>query len=172
MKRSSIFFLVIFSLFIGGWFVLQNKLNDLSSAKSLFPIKINDIRIEVELVETLEERTRGLSNIRKLSENQGMFFVFQEPKLYPFWMKDMRFSIDIIWISGDGKIVDIIKNIQPDSFPQIFKPREPAQYVLEVNAGWTDKNNIDVGALVPLDNLPLFSKTESVNELIIKDNSF
>lgn len=106
---------------------------------------INGARIEVEIAESLSERTRGLSGREALGQNEGMFFVFDEPGYYSFWMKDMKFPIDIIWIANDKKIIDITKNAAPKSYPSVFKPAGLAQYVLEVNAGFADKREIKIG---------------------------
>lgn len=60
-------------------------------------------------------------------------------------MKSMKFPIDIIWFSSDKKVVGIAENARPESFPEIFRPAEPARYVLEVNAGYVKKSNIKIG---------------------------
>jgi len=88
-----------------------------------------------------------LSNREKLAENQGMLFVFDHTDYHSFWMKDMRFAIDIIWIDENKKVVDITHNAEPESYPKIFKPSLPAQYVLEVNAGWAEEHRVKVGDL-------------------------
>ena len=111
-------------------------------------ISINGIRIEIERANTIEEKAQGLSRTTNLGEYQGMFFPYDEPGIYSFWMKDMQFPIDIIWIDEGYKIIDITKDIQPDSFPQLFQPQYPAKYVLEVNAGFSDKNSISIGNVV------------------------
>ncbi len=86
-----------------------------------------------------------MSNREKLAENQGMLFVFDQPDYYSFWMKDMQFAIDIIWIDENKKIVDITQNAESESYPKTFQPSSPAQYVLEVNSFWTGEHGIVVG---------------------------
>jgi len=108
--------------------------------------------VEIELAQTPRERERGLSQREKLAENQGMLFVFDKPDLHSFWTKEMEFPIDIIWIGENRNIVDIARNATPESFPQTFLPKSPALYVLEVNADWTTKNNIMIGASVSFSN--------------------
>lgn len=108
-------------------------------------IFINGARIEVEIADSLRERTSGLSGRDGISQNEGMLFIFNEPDYYSFWMKDMKFPIDIIWISEDKKIVDITKNILPESYPAVFKPASSARYVLEVNAGFSNTSEIKIG---------------------------
>ena len=106
---------------------------------------INGARIEVEIADSLSEKARGLSGMEGLGQNEGMFFVFDEPGYYSFWMKDMKFPIDIIWIANDKKIIDITKNASPGSYPSVFKPASSARYVLELNAGFADKHEIKIG---------------------------
>ena len=76
----------------------------------------------------------------------------------PFWMKDMKFAIDIIWIN-DSEIVQIDKNVQPpapntvDEDLLLYIPSQPIDYVLEVNANFTEENNIKVGDSIDLSSL-------------------
>ena len=152
-------------LIIGGLFVLQNRTDTLitESERSPLPtIKVNDVIINIELADTHEKRRQGLSGRVALPERNGMLFLFDKPDLYSFWMKDMQFPHDIIWIDKNYRIADITKNIPPDSFPQAFQPRKPVQYVLEVNAGFAEKNNITIADAV--DFLEVFT-TNYLEEL-------
>ena len=106
---------------------------------------INGVEIQLEVARTPEEQARGLSGREMLGENAGMLFVYEKPGLPGFWMKEMNFPIDIIWIGNDRRIVDISENIAPETFPRLFRPRAPVQYVLETNAGWAKSHNISVG---------------------------
>ena len=107
-------------------------------------VYINDAKIEVELADSVQKRAEGLSGRENLGRNQGMLFVFERPDYYSFWMKDMNFALDVIWIDENKKIVDITKNILPESYPKKFQPHEPAKYVLEVNASFADAHNIKI----------------------------
>jgi len=129
-------------LVLGGWFILQSPQED------SVPIAIKDIEVSVELADTEEKKSQGLSGRNSLPQNQGMLFVHESPALYSFWMKDMQFPIDIIWIDENNTVIDITKNVSPDTFPQSFQPLAPAQYVLEVNAGFADTNNVTIGDAV------------------------
>jgi uncharacterized membrane protein (UPF0127 family) len=60
-------------------------------------------------------------------------------------MQDMLFPIDIVWLSKDWRVVGMVKDFRPESFPQTVEPPQPVQYVLEVNAGLTDQLNVKVG---------------------------
>jgi hypothetical protein len=103
-------------------------------------VVIDGTYINVELAQTDMQRAQGLSGHKPLASNEGMLFFFAQPGQYGFWMKDMLFPIDIMWISADKKIVHIEHDLSPETYPQVFTPKEQAQYVLEVSAGLTDKN--------------------------------
>lgn len=110
-------------------------------------VQINDTQIKVEIVRTNEAITKGLSGRPSLPEDTGMLFIFSRPDLYRFWMPDMNFAIDIIWIQN-SKVVAIDRNVSPifdPENPKLYSPPEPVQYVLEVNAGFTERSGINVG---------------------------
>ena len=114
----------------------------------------------VEIADTRQKMQTGLSKRSSMTENQGMLFEFGSQKKTPaFWMKDMKFNLDLIWIS-DGKIIGITPNVpapvgnvkrQIGNLPKFYPP-SAVNEILEVNAGWTRKNNIKIGdALQVLD---------------------
>lgn len=105
-------------------------------------VTINETTVRVEIADSSAERTRGLSNRPSLEADKGMLFVWDAPGRYGIWMKDMQFPLDIIWIGANKRVVDITKNATPTSYPQVFEPRESAQYILEVNAGFADQHSI------------------------------
>lgn len=122
-------------------------------------VSIGETKIEVEVADTNSERRQGLSKKDSLAENRGMLFVFDQKGTKPvFWMKDMRIAIDILWIS-DSKIIQIDKNVPPpadgtsDKDLKLYTPKEPVDYVLEVNTGFSDKNEIKEGDQVDLSNI-------------------
>jgi len=96
---------------------------------------IHNNTMHLVIVDTVVARTRGLSNIQELPQNTGMLFVFERSDLYPFWMKDMQFPIDIIWLDAAMTIVDITKNITPETYPETFVSKVPAQNIIECTAG-------------------------------------
>ena len=112
---------------------------------------IKDIPIILELAQTAKQWEHGLSNRSDLGDVDGMLFIFPRYHIPIFWMKDMQFPIDIIWIS-DGRVVDITHNAQvelSDKLPT-YSPRVPINMVLETTAGWAEENNITVGDLLSL----------------------
>lgn len=111
--------------------------------------------IDAYLADSGQKRTEGLAVFNQIDENQGMLFLFNTPGNHAFWMKDMKFAIDIVWIR-DKKIVSINRNIQPeagksDSELAKYYPIGEVDNVLEVNAGWVEKNNIKIGDVVKID---------------------
>lgn len=82
---------------------------------------------------------------KRLPRKHAMLFVFEKETRYPFWMKNMKFALDIIWLSKDKQVVYIAKNVQPcqDSCESIAPDKE-AQFVLEVNADFADKYKIKI----------------------------
>lgn len=102
------------------------------------------------------DRINGLSGKKSLDENAGMIFVFDKKGKYAFWMKNMNFPIDIIYIN-DNKISEIIPNIpapkDKNATLTIYKPKDDSNYVLEINAGISQKSNFKVGDSVKLQNV-------------------
>lgn len=118
-------------------------------------VVIEDDVIPVDLAKTSAEVKKGLSGRLSLPADRGLLFFFSKPAIYQFWMPDMHFPIDIIWIDG-GKIVDISASVSNDFDPEnpiFYKPRQPAQYVLEVNAGFSAKHDINIGDTIIFENI-------------------
>ena len=103
------------------------------------------VRVTVELARTVAEQVRGLSGRATLKPGQGMLFVYDGPHPVSIWMKDMLFALDIIWIR-DGRIVAIEKHAPPlNSTGPERVYTATADLVLEVPAGFTDRQKIRVG---------------------------
>lgn len=148
MRKASAAFLIttVVAAVISGWYFY------VSSDKP--SVSFDDVDVEVELAQTTQERVQGLSGREKLASGQGMLFIFDEPDIYAFHMKDMNFAIDIIWMDEDRRVVDITHSLSPDTFPERFRPSSPAQYVLEVPAGFSQDNGIKVGDKAQLNYSP------------------
>ena len=95
----------------------------------------------VDLADTPEKRTRGLSGRPPLDANSGMLFVFESESRSVFWMREMQFPLDFVWIGSDCSVADITKDVPAPSSDTIladlprYQPAVPVQYVLEINAG-------------------------------------
>ena len=104
--------------------------------------------INAEIASTGEEKALGLMFRESLSKDEGMLFVFDFPSNYSFWMKNMNFAIDIIWVSSDFRIVDITKNAEPckgNEKCRSYASAKKAKYVIEVASGFADENNLAIG---------------------------
>lgn len=116
---------------------------------------INGIRINIEIADTQEKRSKGLGGRQSLASNSGMLFIFPKPDKYRFWMKGLSFPLDLIWFN-DKRVVDIMKNVPPPTPTQkdedlpIYVPNEASDMVLEVNGGFADQNGIKVGDTVEI----------------------
>ncbi|MFH1473412.1 MAG: DUF192 domain-containing protein [Candidatus Aenigmatarchaeota archaeon] len=102
---------------------------------------------DVSLALTPEERSRGLMFVEHLDDDRGMLFVFDRSGIYPFWMKNTLIPLDIIWLDSDSSVVFISRDTQPciSSTCDSTNPEKQASYVLEINAGISDRMNIDIG---------------------------
>lgn len=109
-------------------------------------VKIGNTTVKVEIADTVIKQSKGLMFRKSLGKNEGMLFIFSNEGYHTFWMVNMSFPIDIIWISANRTIVDITKNAEPCFIPcKFYSPKEKAQYVLEVNSGFADKHKIKIG---------------------------
>ncbi len=101
--------------------------------------------IQVDAARTFKEHEQGLSDRKELDHDQGMLFIYGRYAEPHFWMKDMLFPLDIIWIN-DGQITGFDENLQPEFPPKtLYSPEFPINSVLEVNAGFVEKNGLKVG---------------------------
>lgn len=101
--------------------------------------------VQVELALTLEERRRGLSGRESLARDSGMLFVFDELVVPNFWMREMNFAIDIVWLDASMRVVGVEREVGPETFPETFSPEAPILYVLELASGESAKLGIDSG---------------------------
>jgi uncharacterized protein len=114
-------------------------------------ITVNGLVLVADISATNEQRTKGLSVKEDLAENEAMLFVFGNEAEHTFWMKDMKFPIDIIWIDSNKTIVHIEHNLQPCSFEVLcptYTPNDESLYVLETIGGFAKKYDIVKGTKV------------------------
>lgn len=119
-------------------------------------IKIGLVDISVELARTSAEVQKGLSGRLSLDQDKGMLFLFDKADIYSFWMPDMHFPLDIVWISSGKKVIGISADVSNDfdpANPKFYRPSSPAQYVLEVNAGFAARTGIKTGDSVTFANI-------------------
>ncbi len=114
-------------------------------------LKIGEHEFRVEVAKDDAGRIRGLSGRESLAPGQGMLFIFDTAGNHGFWMKGMKFPLDIVWIR-DNRVVGITQNIPISNklFPPAYYPPEPIDRVLELNAGTVGKYNLQVGDSIEL----------------------
>ena len=107
-------------------------------------------KISVEVADSVEKRSLGLGNRSGLQNGWGMLFVFEKRKQHGFWMKDMEFPLDIIWLDNH-RIAYILRNVQPAKsgvIPPVMTPPVAGNFVLEIDAGRADELKLQVGQLL------------------------
>ncbi len=117
-------------------------------------IAVGDDGLTVEIADDSSLRSRGLSYRDGLEPGTGMLFVYPDEDERSFWMRGMRFCLDIVWIN-DGEIVGAAENVcpepgVPESDLTSYVSPEPVQFVLEVPAGWLDERGYGAGTPVDL----------------------
>ena len=119
-------------------FVKQGELTFNSKGKKFLS------KIDIEIADDAQKQATGLMYRDRMKENQGMLFIFQKEDYQSFWMHNTQLPLDMIFVNKNLDIVTIRKNTTPFS-DQSYSSTKPAMYVIEVNAGYCDRNNIKVG---------------------------
>jgi uncharacterized membrane protein (UPF0127 family) len=108
--------------------------------------------ISVEVRDTFDGRQKGLSGRASIDADKGMLFVFDESELSNcFWMKDMRFDIDMVWLDENRNVVTVEKSVTPESYPESFCPDKPAKYGLELKSGRAKELGISESKIINFD---------------------
>ncbi len=147
VHRTKIIWFIVIALFLvistfAAVYLFQGQSEPETKSNELI---INDTTFEIERALTQEERVQGLSGRDSIDKGNGLLFDFYEEGDWGIWMKDMKFSIDMIWLDGHSVITDIEQNVSPDTYPQTFCPDKPARYVVEVNAGIASQAKLSIG---------------------------
>ncbi len=159
LKKKIIPIIVSVLVIVGISYVIYSKVEPRPSVYDNTPLQQKRILIgsttyTVSVADTEARREQGLSGTKSLLPHTGMLFVFENSGKYGFWMKEMQYPIDIVWVNvndqGVGSIVDIEQNVQPETYPKIFTNVNIANAVIEVTAGEMAKQNIKVGDTVYL----------------------
>lgn len=146
MKKKLIYILILAIFVIGILFYLVYTESKMNSNTNYVSLK-SGAKLKVELAKTNAEHERGLMYRENLDEDSGMLFIFDNEKVVNFWMKNTIIPLDMIFLDSNKKIVHIEFNAIPCNkdpckiYPSIY----PVKYVIEVNSGYSEKNNINVG---------------------------
>lgn len=151
---NRVFIIVLFLIFviIGGWIVFGRRTEGVSSEKTR--LRVGSAELVVSLVDDPAEWSLGLSGRDALGENEGMLFVFPDSQRRNFWMKGMRFSLDMLFVSK-GTVVEIVERVPAPAAGQDgteirVRSSVPAKWVLEVNSGWVAEQGVVVGDRVEI----------------------
>lgn len=142
----------VLGVMIGVSIIGVPYLNKITAIQHKDEVKINDQIIIADVVKDQADRDKGLSGRADLGVNEGMFFVFDVPDRYGFWMKGMEFPIDIVWMKND-RVVGYEENVDPQigapvSALRLYYPPEVVDRVLELKAGRVGMLHLQVGDTV------------------------
>ncbi len=127
---------VIGGLLFFNWFDIQGNRN-LMAPKGT---------IKLEWLDSSQERILGLSGRESIAKDVGLLFVFERSSTQNcFWMKDMKFSIDMVWLDEAKQVVTVSPDVSPDTYPDSFCPDSSAKYGLEIGAGQAEVLGIERG---------------------------
>lgn len=152
-SRKQVLIPIAIAAFVIGIVGIMTIPKDVKLQSAEFPIgtiKVDDIVLEIQIADTDPRRARGLMFQEMLPYNQGMLFVFEDSSIRSMWMLNMQFALDLIWFDSSGNVVHIEKDVPPCKSALETAActvqngnDKPAQYVLEVTAGFVDKFNIN-----------------------------
>ena len=157
-NKPSLKFIVVISIgiIVTAYFIYNNFIRNDGTEVSYYTFKKEGeltftdstgkqlAKIDIEIADDDYTRQLGLMNRKSMEENQGMLFIFPTEQLQSFWMLNTLFSLDMLFINKENKIVTLHKNTTPLS-QQSYPSSKPATYVLEVVSGFTDRNNVKEG---------------------------
>ncbi len=142
MKRHQIVIIICF--IIGVFFVTIDETLRSKEPKYI-QAKLNDVQLRLETAENSAEWYQGLSNRTKLCQNCGMIFIFPETAKRTFVMRSMNFSLDIVWVNN-YEVIGFEKSLTPENEPYTqYKSSSPVNMVIELPAGFIEKNKIELG---------------------------
>ncbi|MCC7289792.1 DUF192 domain-containing protein [bacterium] len=158
MSKALKYILIVVFVLIPAvfWVVLINPFK--TTETQLYEIKVGDQKLMVNLAETEQERSKGLSGRERLDGEEGLLFVFSRDVQSPFWMRDMKFAIDIIFIDQNFFVTGIKNDAQPcESILKcpLIIPNDKYRYVLEVNSGYANLHGIKKGTQLDLTSVTL-----------------
>lgn len=115
-------------------------------------IRLGESEFTARIASNEADRRRGLSGTSELPKGRAMLFVYEEDSKPGIWMKDMNYSIDIVWLNSDKVVVDYKDDVSPDTYPEFtFKPKETARYVVELPSGTVEEASISIGQTAEFD---------------------
>lgn len=154
---------IIISILLFQPITSANALEGLIKFKS----ENRNVTIYLETAVTDGQKTKGLMDRPELAKNRGMVFIFKPARKVTFWMKDTLIPLDMIFINK-GIIVNIVKNALPNQTSILYPSEKDTTEVIEVNGGFSDKHDINVGDTVDFENISQIDYSEPSELMIIK----
>ena len=152
--RNTIFLLIALFLIAAFLAYLTFRGGGQEEEEGLTRLRVGEVDVLVELAETPSAWTQGLSGRERLGEDEGMLFIFPNSARRRFWMYKMRFALDMLFID-QGRVVEIREDVpapvgEQDGTEIVVESSASAQWVLEVNSGWMERQGVGVGDSVEL----------------------
>ncbi len=146
MKQYGIIGGILLVLFGGVYIVSLFATKPDTHKRVSADIRGQEVTLMVSDTELLREQ--GLGGYTGLGSREGMLFIFEKMDRQGFWMKDMLFPMDIMWLDGEFRVISLEKNIAPETYPKIFFPKVPSLYAIEFSAGTLTQLGVEIGDLV------------------------
>jgi uncharacterized membrane protein (UPF0127 family) len=149
-NRKSLLYVGLLVLLLGGLvlpsaLLAEEKPAELSAYGNPFTrVTIGQVKVQAEVVNSMEKMYLGLGKRPELPEGRGMLFIMPSPAVQNFCMRDMRFALDFLWIDS-GRVRGMTKNVPYEDQQACYYSPEPVKFVLEVPAGFCDRHGLRVG---------------------------
>ncbi len=152
MKKLILIFILAIALGVGVYFYLESRPDPSIATMPKVNATIGNGTFSLFAPTGDEGLQKGLAVFDSIEDNQGMIFRGLPVGIQAFWMKDMKFDIDIIWVNKENQVIHIVYDASKDSYPAKFEnPGDrPSSYVIELHAGAAEKNNITPGTKVTI----------------------
>lgn len=138
--------LVVFLLVLAGIGWMVYRLQTPTVTYALPPVEATSTfggaTLDLGFATTTAAQKLGLGGLPTIPSHYGLLFVFGSDGYYGFWMKNMRFPIDIFWLNAQGRVVSLLQDVQPNTYPNVFYPASASRYVLETRAGFAQVYHI------------------------------
>jgi len=146
---SGLGILAIVGLIFASFFIVSRTPSCIEEYEHDKTIIFNGQTIRAEAAETQAAQEQGLSGKECIPANRGMLFINDASQSNRcFWMKDMQFPIDILWLDSDKRVVHKEVDISPDTYPKTFCSDKNSQYVLEIKANESQILDLNIGDTV------------------------
>ncbi len=157
-----VFFLVVVALIIVvAYLPIKAVFSPIVNASRNITVSVDTSTIEIiapggiiraEVANTPSLKEQGLSGRVSMDADRGMLFVFAKPSIYGFWMKDMNYPLDMVWMDADHQVISVSNDVATSTYPNAIFPASKIQYVLELNAGTSQNFGIATGTVLRFTN--------------------